>query len=73
MIWVSGQQPERVVPFRPKSYGEPWVSAQTVARHFAVSVRTVQRWRQGGCPCLGRGGMVRFRLSAVEAWLAGQA
>jgi phage terminase Nu1 subunit (DNA packaging protein) len=61
--------PDVVVPLRSR---EPWVSARAVADHLAVSVRTVQRWRRAGCPSVGRGGTVRFRLSAVEGWLQEQ-
>jgi phage terminase Nu1 subunit (DNA packaging protein) len=67
---MSSVLPDGVIPLRPRSGREPWVSATGVARHFQVSVRTIQRWRRAGCPSLGRGGLVRFRLSAVEAWLS---
>jgi phage terminase Nu1 subunit (DNA packaging protein) len=62
-------RPEVVVPFRRPGRQEPWVSAQRVANYFGVSVRTVQRWKSQGVPCLDHGGIVRFRLSSVETWL----
>lgn len=49
-----------------------WVSARVVAGWFGVSVRTVERWRAEGCPCLRVGRGVRFRLVEVEGWLRGR-
>jgi hypothetical protein len=68
----SAGLPEGVIPFRLRRGAEPWVPADVVASHFQVSVRTVQRWKQQGCPSISRGGTVRYRVSTIEAWLGGQ-
>jgi phage terminase Nu1 subunit (DNA packaging protein) len=48
-----------------------WVGIGAVARELGVSVRTVERWRAEGCPCVQgrRRGVLRFRLVDVEVWL----
>jgi phage terminase Nu1 subunit (DNA packaging protein) len=61
--------PDNVVPFRPRGGREPWVTARRLADHFQVSVRTVQRWKARGLPCLDVGGTVRYRISDAESWL----
>jgi hypothetical protein len=57
---------------------ERWVPKRTVAEHFDVSERTVERWvndprytRNGrGCPHRRVfGSPVRFQIGAVEVWL----
>jgi phage terminase Nu1 subunit (DNA packaging protein) len=68
----SAGLPDGVLAFRPRRGSESWVSAGVVAGHFQVSVRTVQRWRQQGCPSISNRGTVRYRLSAIETWLGGQ-
>jgi len=68
---MSLQPPSRVIPFRPHGSGEPWLSRKRLADHFDVSERTIQRWQAAGMPRIGRGHTVRYRASAVEAWLEG--
>lgn len=57
---------------------EPYKNKQQVAAFFGVSVRTVERWVNSGCPVLRLGGeglgkRPRFRLSDVSAWIDTQA
>jgi len=47
---------------------EPWVDEHAIAAHFAVSTRTVRRWRLAGCPSRLIVGARRFRLPHVENW-----
>jgi excisionase family DNA binding protein len=49
-----------------------WVNKATVAAHLSVSQRTVERYMRRGLPYvkLYDGGAVRFRIAAVDAWLA---
>ena len=54
-----------------------YVSKLDVARVFSVSVRTVERWMEHGCPyhrfgVAGVEGMPRFKIAAVEEWLVAQ-
>jgi phage terminase Nu1 subunit (DNA packaging protein) len=48
---------------------EPRVSAARIAAHFDVHPGTVARWRREGMPAAEIGGLQRYRLSEVEAWL----
>ncbi len=68
---MSPQPLSRVIPFRPRGAGEPWLSRKRLAEHFEVSERTIQRWQADGMPYIGRGHTVRYRASAVETWLEG--
>ena len=47
---------------------EPWLSERAIARHYAVSARTIRRWRQLGMPSGVFGGARRYRLSECEGW-----
>lgn len=53
---------------------EQLVSKKQLAEHFAVSVRTVERWVEKGCPVAqrlwGGSGAPRFHVSAVIEWHA---
>jgi len=49
---------------------EPWVGEEAVARHYAVSTRTVRRWRVAGMPSRLLGGRRRFRIGETERWHA---
>lgn len=51
---------------------EPWVGRATVAQHLCVSVKTVDRLVRQGLPSVKCGGLRRFRLSEVDAWVQGQ-
>jgi len=48
---------------------EPWRSKQFIASHYGVNVRTVERWMLAGCPSRRVGGVRRFRLTDVDAFL----
>jgi len=58
-----------VDPVRAHGIAEPWLSRRRLAEHFEVSERTLQRWQSEGMPAIRRGRTVRYRASAVEAWL----
>jgi hypothetical protein len=47
---------------------EAWVPEGAVAHHFAVSARTVRRWRNAGMPSERFQGSRRYRLSECERW-----
>jgi len=61
----SPREPGRVIPF-PR---EGLVKKTTLADHFQVSLRTVERWVADGMPCHRFGGSVRYRISECESWL----
>lgn len=48
---------------------EPWVTKQQLAEHLSVTRRWIELQQQFGLPRLSRGGMNRYRISEVEAWL----
>lgn len=70
-----GRDLENVIGFPGRRRPEPWWTKAQVARHLLVSERTVERWTRDGLPCLrvSGGRTVRYRISEVEAWLAGGA
>jgi excisionase family DNA binding protein len=46
-------------------------TAEDLARHFGVSVRTVSRWVEGtDIPHRRIGGTLRFNLAEVDGWAA---
>jgi phage terminase Nu1 subunit (DNA packaging protein) len=48
------------------------LTAKQLAEHYEVSMKTVQRWVQRGCPYKNPPGLTRrriFRLDLVEKWL----
>jgi hypothetical protein len=49
---------------------EPLLDKRGCARHFAVSVRTVEAWLAAGCPHVRLAGRSKLRASEVERWLA---
>lgn len=63
----------RVIAFPTRQLGETaweaWADEPTIARHFAVSDRTIRRWRDAGMPSKLRGGSRRYRISECERWL----
>lgn len=63
----------QIVPFPDRfnnegARWEPFVSEQSVARHFAVTTRTIRRWRELGMPSMPIGGTRRYRLSECQQW-----
>lgn len=55
---------------------EAWVSKRSVAEHFGVSTKTIERWMKRGLPYdkpYADRGLVRFKLSRCEAWFCGSA
>jgi phage terminase Nu1 subunit (DNA packaging protein) len=52
---------------------EGWCRKPDVARHFGVSVRTVERWPAAGMPSRKASrSLVLFRPSECETWVAAQ-
>jgi excisionase family DNA binding protein len=52
---------------------EPLLSAGEAAKHLRVHVKTLQRLaREQRVPCVRMGKYWRFRLSALDAWVATQ-
>ncbi|GAA2005661.1 MULTISPECIES: helix-turn-helix domain-containing protein [Micrococcales] len=50
----------------------PLMHSREVAAYLKVSESTLSRWRSGGSgpPFLRLGGIARYRLAAVDRWLA---
>jgi phage terminase Nu1 subunit (DNA packaging protein) len=48
---------------------EPWVTKRQLAEHLKVTVRWIETQHHLGLPYVRRGGVVRYRISEVEAWL----
>ncbi len=48
---------------------EPWVTKQQLADHLSVTRRWIELQQPRGLPYLRTGGMNRYRISDVEAWL----
>jgi hypothetical protein len=55
-------------PLQPGA--ERWLSKKNVADYYDLGVRTIERWVYDGCKSRMLGGVRRFRLSEVEAFLA---
>jgi excisionase family DNA binding protein len=52
---------------------EPLLTADEAAKHLRVHVKTIQRLaRERSVPCVRMGKYWRFRLSALDAWVAAQ-
>lgn len=51
----------------------PLLDSREVAAYLKVSESTLSRWRSAhsGPPFLRLGGIARYRIDAVDAWLAG--
>jgi hypothetical protein len=48
---------------------EPWVTKQQLADHLSVTRRWIELQQPLGLPHLRTGGLNRYRISDVEAWL----
>jgi hypothetical protein len=48
---------------------KPWVTKRQLADHLQVTPRWIELQYSHGLPHLRRGGIVRYRISDVEAWL----
>jgi hypothetical protein len=48
---------------------EPWLTKRQLAGHLAVSGRWIELQQRRGLPYLCMGGINRYRISHVEAWL----
>ena len=52
---------------------EPLLSADEAAKHLRIHVKSLQKLaREGKVPCVHMGKYWRFRLSALDAWVAAQ-
>ncbi len=51
----------------------PLMDSREIAAYLKVSESTLSRWRSAcqGPPFLRLGGIARYRIDAVDAWLAG--
>tara|TARA_R100000365_G_C2741020_1_gene69730 strand:- start:1473 stop:1688 length:216 start_codon:yes stop_codon:yes gene_type:complete len=51
----------------------PLMDSREIAAYLKVSESTLSRWRSAGHgpPFLRLGGIARYRIEAVDAWLAG--
>lgn len=57
----------------PSHVPEPWLTKRELAKHFSVSISTVENWRRAGMPSQRYGHqIVRFQVSACVAWLRAQ-
>ena len=59
-------------PGGPRGVGPgeaPWVTKRQLADHLQVTPRWIELQHPQGLPHLRRGGIVRYRISDVEAWL----
>lgn len=48
---------------------EPWVTKRQLADHLSVTPRWIELQQPLGLPRWTTGGMSRYRISEVEAWL----
>jgi hypothetical protein len=48
---------------------EPWVTNRQLADHLSVTPRWIELQQEVGLPRLSTGGMSRYRISEIEAWL----
>jgi len=48
---------------------EPWVTKRQLADHLSVTPRWIELQQPLGLPRISTGGMNRYRISEVEAWL----
>lgn len=48
---------------------ERWVTKRQLARHLQVTPRWIEMQQRLGLPRLDTGGLTRYRVSEVEAWL----
>lgn len=51
---------------------EPWVTKADIAKHFACTTRTMERWMNLGMPYSKpyEGGSVRLRKSECDEWFS---
>jgi len=63
---VSGDPPAQVLI-------SPLMYSRELAQYLKVSESTLSRWRseRKGPPFIRLGGIARYRLEAVDSWLAG--
>jgi hypothetical protein len=48
---------------------ERWITKQQLAEHLLVTPRWIELQQHVGLPHLRMGGLVRYHISEVEAWL----
>jgi excisionase family DNA binding protein len=48
----------------------PWLTASDLASYLTVAVGTIRNWTaKGKIPYAKRGGVVRYHLPTIDAWL----
>jgi predicted DNA-binding transcriptional regulator AlpA len=55
--------------YSENALSEPWLTKPQLAEHLAVSDRWIELQQRVGLPYLRMGGLNRYRVSEVEAWL----
>jgi hypothetical protein len=53
----------------PADENERWITKRHLADHLLVTPRWIELQQHVGLPHLRMGGLVRYRISEVEAWL----
>ncbi len=66
--WAASEVPSAVVA-EPAERPEPYLSKQSLAAHYAMSVRWVELRMKGGLPHEHMDGRARFKLSETDPWL----
>jgi hypothetical protein len=66
--WAASEVPSAVVA-EPVERPEPYLSKQSLAAHYAMSVRWVELRMKGGLPHEHMDGRARFKLSETDPWL----
>ncbi|MGH2911369.1 MAG: helix-turn-helix domain-containing protein [Solirubrobacteraceae bacterium] len=69
---VSDRPPTPVVEPTDGLVREPWVTKRELAAHLHVALRWIEAQHHHGLPHARRGGVLRYRISEVEAWLRGE-
>lgn len=67
-VWACEEGPAPR-PQQPERYQAPLLSKKELAARLRVSVRTVDRWLQGGLPTRNVFGRVRVNPHDAEDWL----
>lgn len=66
--WAASEVPSAVVA-EPIERPEPYLSKQSLAAHYAMSVRWVELRMKDGLPHEHMDGRARFKLSETDPWL----
>lgn len=67
--WRSDLIPQAMTHDPEHRPPEPWVTKRQLADHLSVTPRWIELQQPLGLPRISTGGMSRYRISEVEAWL----